>query len=284
MGRDENRAVFQDTERLCMNNKTLAEAIKNSTGNQSIILEGEAIPNLSLENRYAEPAKIVISKKRSFEAAAQYRDMKTCVHNFASASNPGGGVVNGSSAQEEALCRISTLYFSLTDYNCMQNFYYPHRNAHDPIHNDDIIYTPDVVVFKSDTGSPKLMREADWYTVDVITCAAPNLREQPSNPHNMGDGNVRAFVDDENLYKIHYKKMLRILDVVKSKGAETVILGAFGCGAFRNNPEVVAKAMKAAIDERRYDFIVIELAIYCSLQDERNYDIFSRVMATMSNV
>ncbi len=277
MGRDENRAVFQDTERMCNNNETLAAAVKYSTENQSIILEGDKIDGLSAEKRYEEPAKIVITKNRSYQAAAQYQGMKTCVHNFASASNPGGGVENGASAQEEALCRCSTLFFSLKDYRCMQKFYYPHRNARNPIHNDDVIYTPDVVVFKSDTSNPQTMKEKDWYKVDVITCAAPNLRNQPSNKYNTGDGDAPAFVDNKRLYDIHYKKMLRILDIVKAKGAEAVILGAFGCGAFRNDPETVAKAMKAAIEERKYDFKVIELAIYCTPADERNYSTFDRI-------
>ena len=279
MGRDENRLVFQDTEKMCMTNKTLVEAIKRSNKEQSIILENDEIEGLAKEKRYDEPGRILVSKNRSFYAAARYKDMKVCVHNFASASNPGGGVANGASAQEEALCRCSTLYFNLSDYACMQSFYYPHRNAHDPIHNDDCIYTPDVVVFKSDTSDPLTMKEDDWYKVDVITCAAPNLRNQPSNAHNTGDGNVAAVVDNKRLYKIHYKKMLRILDIVKSKGAEAVILGAFGCGAFRNDPETVARAMKAAIEERKYDFRVIELAVYCPPADERNYDVFKRVFA-----
>ncbi|MCR4584452.1 MAG: TIGR02452 family protein [Lachnospiraceae bacterium] len=87
------------------------------------------------------------------------------VHNFASASNPGGGVANGASAQEECLCRCSGLYFNLNTPVMWDGFYQPHRDAHDPIHNDDIIYTPNVTVFKSDTAMPKLMAEPDWYDV-----------------------------------------------------------------------------------------------------------------------
>lgn len=78
--------------------------------------------------------------------------MKTAVHNFASATNPGGGVTRGSSAQEECLCRCSGLYFSLNTKPMWDGFYNPHRNTHNPIHNDDIIYTPGVVVFKKDTA------------------------------------------------------------------------------------------------------------------------------------
>lgn len=60
-----------------------------------------------------------------------------------------------------------------------EGFYKPHRDAHDPIHNDDIIYTPGVAVFKTDTTAPQLLPESEWYDVDIITCAAPNLRNQP---------------------------------------------------------------------------------------------------------
>lgn len=74
-----------------------------------------------------------------------------CVLNFASATNPGGGVVKGSSAQEEAICRCSTLYPNLKAERAWEKFYAPHRRARDPLHNDDCIYTPGVMVFKADT-------------------------------------------------------------------------------------------------------------------------------------
>ena len=111
-------------------------------------------------------------------------------------------------------------------------FYRPHRNAHDPIHNDDIIFTPGVTVFKTDTANPVLMPEEDWYEVDVITCAAPNLRAIPSNAYNSGDGNQRAKVSDKELLAIHEKRLRKILEVAVSEGDEVIILGAFGCGVF----------------------------------------------------
>lgn len=61
-------------------------------------------------------------------------------------------VPRGSSAQEECLCRCSGLYFCLSVPEMMNGFYYPHRNAKNPINNADIIYTPDVTVFKTDTS------------------------------------------------------------------------------------------------------------------------------------
>ena len=64
--------------------------------------------------RFEDEAKIIVSTKRTFEAAAGYAGQKVAVHNFASATNPGGGVTRGSSAQEECLCRCSVLYFCLS--------------------------------------------------------------------------------------------------------------------------------------------------------------------------
>ena len=89
-------------------------------------------------------------------------------------------------------CMSSGLYFNLNVQPMWDDFYGPHRLAHNPIHNDDIIYTPSVTVFKSDTANPALLTEEEWYDVDVITCAAPNLRENPSNGYNQGDSSARV--------------------------------------------------------------------------------------------
>ncbi len=277
MGRTENVAVFQDTQRMYRTNEKLKESLANSIANEKLILESDKVENIE-KNIYEEPAEIVVSKKKSFEAAERYKGLKTCVHNFASASNPGGGVVNGATAQEECLCRISTLYDCLnTDY-MWKNFYNPHRAAHDPIHNDDIIYTPGVTVFKTDTDTPRLMDEENWYQVDVVTCAAPNLRVKPSNSYNSGDGDKAVKVSDSELQVIHEKRLRRILDVAVMNGDEVVILGAFGCGAFANDPYVAARAAKNVIAEYKNAFKVIEFAVYCGPRDDKNYRVFEATM------
>ena len=168
MGRTENINVFQDTMNLCKNNDRIRESVHNSAEGQKLILEGDAIAEPD-KKRYKEKAQITVSTKRTFEAASAYKGTKTAVHNFASASNPGGGVERGANAQEECLCRCSGLFKCLNAPDAWSGFYMTHRAEHDPIHNDDIIYTPDVLVFKSDTVKPELMDEADWYEVDVIT-------------------------------------------------------------------------------------------------------------------
>lgn len=167
-------------------------------------------------------------------------------------------MTKGVNAQEECLCRCSGLYFCLNTPEMWNGFYKPHRNAHNPIHNDDIIYTPEVAVFKTDTSAPKLMKEEEWYEVNVITCAAPNLRERPSNSYNSGDGNNAVKISDKKLLEIHKKRLRRILDVAVMNENEVVILGAFGCGAFLNNPNVVARAAKNVIADYKNVFQAIE--------------------------
>ena len=260
--REMNRSIFQDTERMCKTDAELSAVTKISVANQRFIAEAEVIPTPEL-NIYKK-ANVVVSKKRTYEA-----------------TNPGCGVVNGAGAQEECLCRCSNLYFCLNTPDMWGMFYTPHRAAHDPIHNDDIIYTPNIVVFKTDTDRPELMERDDWYIVDVITCAAPNLREKPSNRYNSGDGTRAVTLSDRELQVIHEKRLRRMLDSAVMNHADTVILGAFGCGAFCNEPQVVATAAANVVRDYMYAFKNIEFAVYCRPSDDSNYRVFNSVLNSL---
>lgn len=125
---------------------------------------------------------------------------------------------------------------------------------------------------------PVVMKEQDWFQVNVITCAAPNLRAIPSNSMNPGDGRVAVKITDKELLELHEKRMRRILNIAAANENEVVILGAFGCGAFCNSPEVVAQAMKNVVKEYLHAFKTIEFAVYCSPRDDSNYRVFERVI------
>ncbi len=283
--REQNVSIFLDTEKMCKTNKRLVEAVAFSNANQYIVLDAETV-ELADTPKYDTPAKVLVSRKRSLEAASAYayEGMKVCVHNFASATNPGGGVTKGSNAQEEAICRCSSLYFNISIPVIKNQFHNMHRQmlqngVMDATYNDDCIYTPGVQVFKSDTDIPQTMPEEKWYSVDVITCAAPNLRPIPSNRMNPGSGSKPVKLKDMELMNLHVKRISKILDIAKKEGAEAVILGAFGCGAFCNSPRVVSEAMARVIEKYKFDFKVIEFAIYCSPRDTENYDVFARRLA-----
>ena len=165
----------------------------------------------------------------------------------------------------------------MKDEFLLQEFYKPHRDAHNPLHNDDIIYSPGILVVKSDNAKPQILPKEKWFQVNVITCAAPNLRKCPSNPYNSGDGEIPVKVTDKELLQIHKKRLRRILDVAYLNGNEVVVLGAFGCGAFANNPTVVATAAKCVLKDYLYKFKTIEFAVYCNPRDDLNYQIFKRI-------
>ena len=274
--RTKNVNIFKDSVDLMKESSRLQQAIKASVNRQKLYLETVKI---EVPESRGLSCETVVSAKRSFEAASAYAraGKKVTVLNFASSTNPGGGVTHGSSAQEECLCRCSTLYPCLDTDMMWDKFYKPHRKAGDPLYNDDCLYTPGVVVFKSDISFPERMDEKDWYQVDVITCAAPNLRNMPSNLMNPFAGDAPADIGDDELYELHLRRLERVFRVTAANGAEVLILGAFGCGAFCNPPSVVAKAFKAVQEKYGSYFETIEYAVFCGGHETQNYDAFCEV-------
>lgn len=261
-------SVFEDTMAQIKQSEEWMIAIDYSIHNQQFI-PASAIISISDVPKADKPANIIVSQLRSFEAAAQYIGKRTAVLNFASATNPGGGVEKGASAQEECLCRVSTLYPCLADQKMRASFYTPHRKNGNALHNDDIIYTPNVLVIKDDDHNPL----SEPFSVDIISCAAPNLREKPNNAYNSGDGN-KVQISDNELLALHEKRARKIFASAIANGVEVLILGAFGCGAFCNDPYVVARAYKNVLPDFAHYFHTIEFAIYCPPTDSINYDAF----------
>ena len=275
--RTRNALIFRDTEELYRTDETLKTVVADSRASQQLILEGDTV---DYELPAARAGKVVVSGKRTLEASEAYakQGKRVCVLNFASATNPGGGVVHGSSAQEEAICRCSTLYPCLDMKEMWYGFYIPHREADNPLYNDDCIFTPAVKVFKSDTSEPELLPEEDWWDVDVITCAAPNLRHTPSNRMNPNAGSKRAEISEGELKKLHEKRIERIFEIAIANKADVLILGAFGCGAFRNPPEVVAQVFAEFTKKYKNCFDAIEYAVHHREYEAENYEVFKKTL------
>lgn len=169
----------------------------------------------------------------STEAVRQAPPGHTAVLNFASGTRPGGGFLTGSLAQEEDLCRSSTLYAALSSPAALP--FYEAGRAADHWGADALVYTPDVEFFLDGQGQPTTIRRAD-----VMTCAAPNLRPFP------GDSTLQQ---QSGEYLTRRGQM--ILRAAEAAGVSHLILGAWGCGVFANDPEVVAGALLSAIDAHR---------------------------------
>lgn len=274
MDREENRMEFMDTQTMYRTDAFLVRSIGSSVSRQEFI-SGDS--GIRLPDKVHEKAcQIRVSTKRTIEAAGSHTG-RTVVLNFASWTNPGGGVVSGSDAQEESLCRISTLFPCISDQRMMEAFYLPHRATEDRngriLHNSDCIYTPDVMFFKSDSRTPRLLPRNRWLAIDVITCSAPNLRA--------ADGR-RIWIGDKDLLEIHTDRIGRILDIASVNRADNVVLGAFGCGAFLNDPEIVAMASLKALKTRMFRFRNIEFAIAGSDRDQTNYNAFRTILSTVT--
>lgn len=262
--------VFKDTQRSYRSSLILRKAIEYSISNTEIIAPGFTT---DLQKRYVH-TDIVVNSNRSFEDARSMNKAdpaeKICVHNFASFEYPGGGVVNGSRAQEESLCRVSTLYPVLTSAKLMEKYYLPHHINPQPAYSDACIYSPDIINFKSDEDLPQLMEEKDWIKADVITCAAPNLRTYSGR-----------LLSPEDQYAIHVQRARQILNVAAAHQVDYLVLGAFGCGAFSNNPTIVAHAYKKVVPEYDGVFKEIHFAVYTNprgLHGDKNYTVFNNVM------
>ena len=260
--------IFEDTQNKYLADSMLRNSIHETISKQKIYEEGTFTSSLS---------NVFITTNSAIEAAinkcSENPNDRVAILNFASATNPGGGVREGSAAQEECICRCTTLYPCLNDKRCWDSFYNPRRISGNNLHNNDIIYSPNVIIFKDDKYNS--LRYS--YSVAIITCAAPNLRDNPSNAYNT-EANVLMSVSDTELFNIHFSRAHAILECAKINGVKHLVLGAFGCGAFRNNPEVVARAYKEILKIYAKDFATIEFAVYCSDEEKKNYNIFKRVL------
>lgn len=270
--------IFEDTERLYQQIPQLAHAVQAAKSATKLYEADDYPGTLVLRD---SNCSINVTKHKSFEAAIQIQqehlDWKIAVLNFASATNPGGGVKTGSSAQEECLCRCSTLYPTLTQDWLWRNYYKKNREARDPLHTDACIYSPDIVICKTDESFPERMEEKDWITVDVISCAAPNLRRKVGNTHNPERGEAIT-ISKNNLYQLHLKRAKHILHIAAAHQVDAIVLGAFGCGAFANPAGVVAKAYRDAVDEYKKYFRLMEFAVYCRPDETENYDAFKKAL------
>lgn len=159
--------------------------------------------------------------------------------NFANPHNPGGGVHNGAMAQEECLCRSSNLYPCISNKNVFNDYYLYHKDMNHYFFSDRLIYTKDITVFKDDRDVPQIMPKSEWFNVDVITCAALYIAK-------------RKYTNKTALKELFKGRIKNIFEAAIDNDVEVIILGAFGCGAFKNPPEVVAKAFHETIEENNY--------------------------------
>lgn len=193
----------------------------------------------------------------SFEAARELKH--PLVMNFANSVTPGGGFLHGARAQEESLCRCSTLYASISSEAAMEMYRY-NRRYPSPVDSDYMLLSPSVCVFRSSDG--KLLDEP--YAVSVFTIPAPNKR------------GLARLAAQEELDRVMTDRLHKFLLAAARYGYRDLVLGAWGCGAFGHDTERVAGYF--------YDLFLknglteyFDTVVFAILHDPHKLDAFAKV-------
>ncbi|WP_010245052.1 TIGR02452 family protein [Acetivibrio cellulolyticus] len=189
-------------------------------------------------------------------------DKAVCL-NFASAKNPGGGFLSGSQAQEESLARSSGLYPCISQ---MKEMYDYNRGIKTCLYSDYMIYSPKVPVFRDDNN--RLLKEA--FLISFITAPAVNagvVREREK-------GNI------EKIHSVMISRIKKILLIAALNNNRAIVLGAYGCGVFKNKTEDVAEYFRKVLHEDGYKLLFdrITFAIYDSSVDKAKIREFERAL------
>lgn len=244
----ENIKVFKNTLWMCDSfyEKETKEAMKNT----EVIINGASL----LREKGNKEQKIRVTHKGSVSVIeGVVTPSRVAVLNFADALTPGGLVFEGVETQEEDLCRCSNLYPCISQGKVFDDYYGYNRSLENDIYSDRLIYSKDVLFFKDE----------DYWCIpiktkcDVITCPAP------------------VECSDKQIF---INRIKCIIGAAYYKGVGTLVLGAFGCGAFGNDPQLVATAFKEVLDEYKL-FDVVYFPFKCSETDpSNNYKVFKEVL------
>jgi uncharacterized protein (TIGR02452 family) len=173
--------------------------------------------------------RVEVTSETTLAACRRLAAARPAALNFASARHPGGGFLGGSRAQEESLARSSALHACLAG----RAMYAHHERRRDPTYTDWAIHSPDVPVFRDDGGA--LLGEP--HLVSFVTSPAVNA----------GVVRARAPSPEDAIREAMRRRTLRVLSVFASHGHRTLVLGAWGCGVFRNDPATIAGLFRDAL-------------------------------------
>ena len=243
--------------------KFIEKTIQNTFTYSAYFKCSKSRPNVS--------TNIVVEDMDSVSAIFKYKpktlNEKIAVLNFASYKNPGGQFLNGSSAQEESLCHESFLYNVLSE--CKDYYEWNNLNKNKGLYLNRALYSP-VVAFMRPIPHEPVTEDSDIVThlyasCDVITCAAPN-RYAAQKYLNVSDAENFAALKSRVKY---------VLDIAKENEVDILILGAWGCGVFGQDPADVANLFKHYLTTTHKCFKTVVFAV--PKGNNANYAEFEKV-------
>lgn len=232
----------------------VSQALKNCVEG-SVLFDAKTLDALN-SKAMIDHTKISVTNEKVL-GAAERLIVRECqknvaILNFASALHPGGGFLEGAMAQEESIACASGLYASLVNFK--ESFY---KDQPCGFYRHDMIYSPQVPVIRdAETG-----RLIPYYLVDVLTSPAVNANVVKQNQPDRLDA----------IPGVMEKRIDLLLKLASNRGANTLVLGPWGCGAFGNDPNEVADWFKKAIS--RHDGFV-EHVVFACYGEEKNLRTF----------
>ena len=225
----ETLAIVERSEYRAPSGKTVTIPAKAAI-EATRLYDPEALERLVAERTPGTlPTQIEVTDETTARAAR--RVPRSVLLNFASAKNPGGGFLGGAKAQEEDLARCSALYHcQLTQ----RAYYDANRGVTSMLYTDHLIYSPDVPFFRDE----KLNLLEEPFLASVITSPAPNAGEALKRDPDARPAIKAALT----------RRAAHVLAVAAQH--QNVILGAWGCGVFRNDPAEVAAVFRALLERQ----------------------------------
>lgn len=221
---------------------------------------------IQLRGDYPGPLSLKVTNETTLEAAKRLEYPGTSdpfILNFASGRNPGGGFLNGSGAQEESLARATGLYPCISE---VTEYYQKNRQSGTGLYTNNMIYSPRVPVIRDEDGN---FLESP-YSVSILTAPAVNRKAVEKNePERLSE--VKPTMDD---------RIKKVLLVAVDNNHKDLVLGAWGCGVFDNDPGVISKLFRKNLEEGETFHSEFEKVVF-AVPDEpsmSNYKVFKEVL------
>jgi uncharacterized protein (TIGR02452 family) len=244
MNRNERARIGQEAVAISMEGRyrspsgatvEIGEDVQRAVANTRVIKPGDwksVIRRAAAVAERPQAADIEVTGETTLQAAHRLVESgapRVLALNFASAKNAGGGFLGGSGAQEESLARSSALYVTL---QASREYYEENRRCKSCLYTDHAILSADVPVFRDDDGN--LLDRP--YLVSFLTMPAANV------------GAIRAGSPDHGrVERVMRERVFYVLALAVAEGYQDVVLGAWGCGVFKNDPWTIARLFRDSL-------------------------------------
>ena len=250
--REQNIKIFKNTRKF--SNEKIGNLTQEMVNNTQVYKDCTEQNDDSIIKKRQQPKKqmkITFSSRGTVNAAYEYlqeENVKVAMLNFADALTPGGLVLYGEVTQEENICRCTNLYEALISEKAQKEYYSINRENERVSfgYTNALIYSPHVAIFRED----EFYHNREIRFADVITSPAPCG----------GDTQSMEKLIDKRIHGI-------VLSAIKNQ-VDVLILGAWGCGAFGQNPKIIAKIFGKVLSEYKNCFDIIDFAIRGNLGGE----------------